>query len=120
MPAWLGTIGGLVGLIVFLGAVVVYLRGSKDAGTIKTLEKNNQALTERVDLLERDNVELKAKVGALERENAHLLAQRPSAEVLDEIRSDLGAYIGAQRDHNGETRALLMAIAQTIDTREKP
>ena len=117
MPAWLGTIGGLVGLVVFFGAVVVYLRGSKDKGTIETLERSNHALTERVGLLEKDNGEMKARIGSLERENAALLAQRPSAEVLAEMRHDLTGYIASQRDHNGETRALLMAIAQTIGDR---
>jgi len=40
-------LSGLVGLVLLLGAVVVYLRGSKDKGSIETLEGNNAALTER-------------------------------------------------------------------------
>jgi hypothetical protein len=30
MPAWLGVIGGVIGLVVFFGSVVVYLAGSKE------------------------------------------------------------------------------------------
>lgn len=118
MPAWLGTISLLVGITIFLGSVVVYLRGSKDKGTIETLERNNKALDERVGILERENSDLKARVGSLERENTSLLAQRPSAEVLDEIHNDLTGYIRKQGEHNGEVRAILMAMASNMGDRD--
>lgn len=116
----LGTIGGIVGLVVFLGAVVVYLRGSKDKGTITTLEASNRALTERVDLLEEaeqryiaaakatatqheaDISALKTRVRALEDENDHLLALRPSAEAID-------ALTGQLAKHDSDIKALLRA-----------
>lgn len=101
--SWIGTIGGLVGIVVFLGAVVVYLRGSRDKGTISTLEQNNKALTERVALLENSEKLLKAEAAAaalkhkaeldalalrvdtLEQTNAELRAQRPSAEAIEAV-----------------------------------
>lgn len=122
MPTWLGVIGALVGIVVFIGSAVQYLRGSKDAGTIKTLEQNNHALTERVTILEagriadrEEKAALTARVESLERENSALVAERPSADVLRDIRSDVRGI----REHEGENRALLIAIAQTIDPRSE-
>lgn len=120
MGSWIGTVGGLVGLIVFLGAAVVYLRGSKDKGTITTLEQNNRALTERVDLLEDSEKRLKAeavaaetlhraeiealtiRVKALEDDNANLRAQRPSADAIEAV------YTLMQAVHS-DTRAIRAA-----------
>jgi hypothetical protein len=116
MTSWLGTIGGLIGIAVFLGAVVVYLRGSRDKGTIQTLERSNHALTERVDILERDlrDAEQRAqsdheRIELLERENVRLLSQRPSADVLAEVSVDLKELARLNREHDVEIRALLMA-----------
>lgn len=89
---WLGIIGGLVGLIVFLGTVVVYLRGSRDKGTITTLTNSNAALMERVGLLEANEARLSARVSLLEAENAALLAQRPSAEAIAALMLKLEAH----------------------------
>lgn len=82
---------GIAGVI-FLGAAVVYLRGSKDAGTIKTLEKNNEALSNRVTILEAAEIVRKAEVEALgvrlkaaEDEAASLRAQRPSADAIADL-----------------------------------
>lgn len=85
-------IGWGIAFVVFLAAAVVYLRGSRDAGTIKTLEKNNEALTERVDILEANEKVLKAEVEAhkvriraVEDENETLRAHRPSAEAIEAL-----------------------------------
>lgn len=125
MPGWLGALGSALGFVVFLGAVVVYLRGSKDKGTIETLERNNQALTERVGLLEASELRhvaneaaLEARVGVLETEKATLQAQRPSAEKIVEIQRDVASLLGLSRTHDSETRALLMAIATTLGERD--
>jgi hypothetical protein len=100
---YVGTIGGAVGLVVFLGAAVIYLRGSKDKGTIATLSQSNDALIERVALLEDSEKRLKAeatamkvlhaaeikaldtRLGVCELENEALRAQRPSADVLTDL-----------------------------------
>lgn len=63
---WLPT---AIAAVMFVGAAAVYLRGSKDKGTIATLERNNDALTERVEILEKDNGDLKGRVQVVEREN---------------------------------------------------
>lgn len=114
MPVWLSVLGVAVVFVGFLGAAVVYLRGSKDKGTIDVLERSNHALTERVTILEKDNGEMKARLGHLERENIDLRAQRPSAEVLAEVRIELLNLAASERTHSGEARALLMAIATTL------
>ena len=112
----LGTLGTLFGIVVFLGAAVVYLRGSKDRGTIETLERNNSALNERVGILERDNAEFRARVDSLERENASLLAQRPSADVLAEITDRLTAFVEKSNAYQANTLVLLQTIAERGDT----
>jgi len=127
MPIWLQVLGVCLVFVTFIGSAVVFLRGSADAGTIKTLEKNNTALTDRVGILEKENAEMKARLALLERENIDLRGQRPSAEVLVEIRSGLTSYhdeltdyIDKQRGSNAETHALLMAIATTLGERNDP
>lgn len=117
----IGVIGGLVGIVVFLGSVVVFLRGSRDKGTISTLEQNNKALTERVGLLEDSEKRLKAdaqadkirhqaeidalnlRVKALEDDNAALRSQRPSAEAIEAV------YALLQAVHS-DTRKLVEAL----------
>lgn len=96
-----------IAAVVFLGGVVVYLRGSSDQGTIKTLKDSNLALAERVDILERSEKLLKAeaeaervkhaavvkalsvRLDAVEKENLRLQTQRPSAEAIEALHADL-------------------------------
>lgn len=107
---WLGIIGGFVGLVVFLGATVVYLRGSRDKGTITTLENSNRALSERVALLEAAEGRLASRVAVLEAENLALLAQRPSAEQIAVILTRIEALDAENRrtwtTHDSDMKAL--------------
>lgn len=89
ISTWIGAIGGLVGIVVFLGAAASFLRGSKDKGTIATLESSNQSLLQwqsvakaEIEGLKTSLNKAEARIGALEQEKVALLAQRPSAEVL--------------------------------------
>lgn len=125
MPTWLNALGICVVLIGFLGAAVVFLRGSRDKGTIETLERSNKALDERVKILESESLRDKAtqardreRIAALEHDKADLVAQRPSAETLADIRAELTSYVTEARHSHAEMRALLMAIAQHIEPRE--
>lgn len=103
MPDWIGSVGGIIAAIIGLGAITQFLRGSRDKGTITTLEQNNAALTERVALLEASEKLLKAEAAAermvhtaamealnvrmkaLENDNADLRSQRPSAEAIEAV-----------------------------------
>jgi hypothetical protein len=118
MPDWIGNVGGVVALVIGLGAIVQYLRGSRDKGTITTLEQNNKALNERVTLLEGDLARVKTeaaadkkamneRVRALERENASLLAQRPSAEAIEDLNEKADRLEVELSRHDIETRRLL-------------
>lgn len=88
----IGTVGGLIGFVVFLGAAAIYLRGSRDKGTIATLEQNNKALAERVTLLEQSERRLTERVNLLERENERLLLLRPSAEAIADLTAQLTVH----------------------------
>jgi len=134
MPEWVGTLGGYIGLVVFVGAVVVYLRGSRDKGTITTLQQNNDALIERVALLEageRRLVEeakaadllhtaevaaLDLRVAALESENERLNAVRPSAEVLSELATATAALKEQADKHDADIKRLLTKPARKAPT----
>lgn len=112
ISAWVGLIGGLIGFVVFLGAAVVFLRGSKDKGTITTLEASNAALVERVAILVDNETALKAKVAeldvrvkSLEDENTELKRQRPSAEAI----ADLGTRL---EKHDADTLAAIESIGK--------
>lgn len=111
MNGLLGTVVALIAIITFFGAAVVYIRGSKDKGTIDTLEKNNEALMARVDLLEKNEASLKIRVEVLEKENGFLLLQRPDAEAiaaLHELLEEQGALLAR---HDIQTLALLRGRA---------
>lgn len=107
MPGWVSQLGSYIGIIVFVGAVVVYLRGARDKGTIATLESSNKALSERVALLEAGEKRLTAEATAteikhtaeidalnlriktLEKKNADLEKLTPSAEAIQSLRERL-------------------------------
>jgi hypothetical protein len=50
MPTVLSWLTTGIAVVGFLAAATVYLRGARDKGTIETLQRNNQALLERVDI----------------------------------------------------------------------
>lgn len=104
-------ISGVIGVVLFLGTVVVYLRGSRDKGTIATLEASNRALTERVSLLEADATLMTARLTLLERENAELHKQRPSAEAIAELRDLVENASALLARHDSQTMALLRKVA---------
>lgn len=114
MPLWLGVIPISIGVVVFMGTAVVYLRGAADKSDVERLERSNEtlvqsneALLQRVRVVEAaalaadaqrakdqaaseaERARLTTRVSMLERENTSLLAQRPSAEVLVQMREDL-------------------------------
>lgn len=120
MPIWLQVLGALVLFVSFVGSAVVFLRGSADKGTIDTLERNNQALSERVGILESNEARLSARVALLERENTALLSQRPSAEVLAVIEHALLEFIPKAQENDAKVVTLLMAIATTLGERDDP
>lgn len=109
---WLTILGVGIAAAVFLGSVVVYLRGSRDQGTIATLERSNKALTERVTVLEgeaaRSAVERDrdaARITALEHENESLRAERPSAEAIANLAVALARH---DADLKGMVSALML------------
>jgi hypothetical protein len=110
----LGNVSGLVALVVFLGAAVVYIRGSRDKGTIATLEASSRAQAGLIDTLKEELAQeknarerLSVRVSVLERENTSLLAQRPSAEAIAQIGEDVDSMRVELHKHDVDTKALL-------------
>lgn len=69
-------------VVLFLGSATVYLRGSRDKGTIDTLTRNNAALDERVKILEASEVANKARIDALTHANKVLTNTVNSSELI--------------------------------------
>jgi hypothetical protein len=114
----LGALTGVIGVIVFLGAAVVYIRGSKDKGTIATLEASSRAQAGLIETMKEELAQertarerLAIRVAALERENTSLLAQRPSAEAIAQIAEDVDSLRVALHAHDVSTKALLKGRA---------
>lgn len=82
----------LIGIVIFLGAAAVYLKGSKDKGTIETLSRNNDALMERVALLEKSEAELKARVTVVENENTVLRGLANSSAEIAALSESLSEH----------------------------
>lgn len=89
MNDWIPT---AIGIVLFLGAATVYLRGSKDKGTIETLNRNNAALTERVGILEASDLAKKAQIEALTSANLVLQNTVNSSELIGDLRQDLSSH----------------------------
>jgi hypothetical protein len=115
----LGQSAEIIGFVLFLGMVAAYLRGSRDKGTIATLEANSRAQAGLMDTLKQELAQeknarerLATRVTVLERENTSLLAQRPSAEVIAQIGEDVDLLRVQLHKHDVDTKALLRKAPQ--------
>lgn len=100
--SWLPT---AVAVVVFLGAATIYLRGSKDKGTIETLTRNNAALDERVKILEASEASNKVEIEALKQTNRVLTNTVNSSELILGLQADLKAHheaamVGIEQVHS--------------------
>jgi hypothetical protein len=86
---WLPT---AIAIVLFLGSATVYLRGSKDKGTIVTLTQNNAALTERVAILEASDLAKTTQINALTAANLVLQKTVNSSELIHDLREDLTSH----------------------------
>lgn len=129
---WLGIAGAVIGVVVFLGAAVSFLRGSRDKGTISTLESSNAALTGRVVILEASEKRLtaellaadithKAEVAALNlrldamvAEKASLESVRPSSDVLAEVASRVEVTAVRVETIEKEMRRIAQQVAEQV------
>jgi hypothetical protein len=106
MPEALDWLPTAVAIVVFLGAAAVYLRGSRDKGTIATLTANNAALTERVGLLEQDKTKLQTEVGSLKQAVTVLEGVANSSDAIASFRVETieaaTALVAALDDHHSQ------------------
>jgi hypothetical protein len=114
LPDILNQSAEIIGGVLFLGMVAAYLRGSRDKGTIATLEANSRAQAGLMETLKAELAQektarerLAARVAVLERENTSLLAQRPSAEVIAQIGEDVDLLRVQLHKHDADTKAIL-------------
>lgn len=86
-----------IGIVLFLGAATVYLRGSKDKGTIETLSRNNDALTERVAILEASDAAKDKEITALKAANLVLQNTVNSSDLIKDLK---GALLESLTSHH--------------------
>lgn len=104
-----------ISVVIFLGAATVYLRGSKDKGTIQTLSRNNEALSERVGILEKDNTDLHVRVDGLARENETLRSVVTSREEIAALRNALDTHHAAAMMGVAQIHDDLSAINESLE-----
>lgn len=138
MPTVLSWLTTGIAVVGFLAAATVYLRGARDKGTIETLQRNNQALLERVDIqadkileLERTGVQCNEKIEAqlktievlqnttnsrelilqIAEDNKRLIAavQENMARFATEIRHDIG-------EHHKDAMAMVSQLQTSLGT----
>lgn len=78
-----------IAAVLFLGSAAVYLRGSRDKGTIEALERNNAALTERVGILESTGREDRGKITAQAQTIAVLTNTVNSADLIVNLKGEI-------------------------------
>lgn len=113
---WLPT---AVAVVLFLGAATVYLRGSRDKGTIATLTASNTALAERVGLLELDKTTLTTRVQVLEQANSVLEGVANSSAEIASFRAEMttaaAELVGALGEHHTEAMERLDGIHTDLE-----
>lgn len=98
----LGVVGPIIGVIGAVAAIIVYLKTAIDKGTIEALQRNANALRDRVQTLESSDSTKTARIEALERENKILANVPSSAEAIKQLDAKL-------TNHHTETMRILEA-----------
>jgi hypothetical protein len=114
MPPWLSWLTGAIVVVGFLGSVTIYLRGSKDAGTIKTLERSNKALNERVAILEAGEPDCPRGWRCSNTRTPSSTPNGPPPRCSPTCTTCSERHVEELRHHDTETRPLLMAIAAQL------
>lgn len=112
MWSLLSNIGAAIAFVVFIGAAVVYVRGSRDKGTIASQASLLTALKDELAHEKGERQKLEVRVAALESENENLRAQRPSAEVLKQISDDVDSMRVELHRHDLEVKSVAKVIKE--------
>ena len=104
-----------VAAVLFLGASAVYLRGSKDKGTIDTLERNNRALNEEVGILSGKLKDFEAHRAV---DHERIRSQEQKIQALENV-ANSSELITAQTDLIRELSDLIRDVAGSVTTTNK-
>lgn len=96
--ALLGWIGTAIGVVAFLGAVAVFLRGSADKGTIESQARSITALNAELGITNVRCDKLDTRVNALENENEVLRAAVSHSEEIRQLQTDLSEVLDIVRN----------------------
>lgn len=114
MPPWLAVLGGLIVIVGFLAGAAGYIGHATDKATINTLKESRDSFKFEVEnVLKPQVANLSQRVEFLEKDNERL-RQGQATDVLLEIKTLLVDHAGDLREHDIETRPLLMAISAQL------
>lgn len=114
MHELLARIPTILTFVAFLGLVTIYLRGSRDKGTIESQGRSITALETEREILTRQLVEVNAKVTALEQAKEVLEGVANSSQQIADFRAEVitivGALTGSLTEHHGQAMTGLERI----------
>lgn len=97
----------LIGVVLFLGAVAIFLRGSADKGTIDSLQKSVAALKVENELHEEKITAQTTRLDGLEKENSTL------REFVTQKREVANLTVMLE-NHHTESMAALKTISEKV------
>lgn len=100
----LGSVGAVVA---FIAAALVFLKGSVYKGAIAALESTVSAQANELSTLQSSNASHTKEIERLTAENKVLLSQRPSSELIDELRKMLIEHRRLVKDNHDAEMTLL-------------
>lgn len=103
----LGSIGAVVA---FIAAALVFLKGSVYKGAIAALESTVSAQAAELSTLTTSNEAHTKEISRLTAENKVLLSQRPSSELIDELREMLIIHRKLVKDNHEAEMNLLKEL----------
>jgi hypothetical protein len=99
----------------FLGAAAVFLRGSKDKGTIASLSSSNASLWEKVRLSDDETKDLKTRVDVLEATKQALTEAVTQAARVQALHETVQSIQNRNEENHATTRAM---VQQLLDRQE--
>jgi hypothetical protein len=105
-----GTLTLGITFVLFLGAAAVFLRGSKDKGTIASLSASNASLWEKVRLSDDETKALKTRVDVLEATKQALTEAVTQAARVQALHETVQSIQKRNEENHATTRAMVQQL----------
>jgi hypothetical protein len=105
-----GTLTLGITFVLFLGAAAVFLRGSKDKGTIASLSASNASLWEKVRLSDDEAKQLKVRVEVLEATKQALTEAVTQAARVQALHETVQSIQKRNEENHATTRGMVQRL----------